>query len=251
MEDDPMPTPQETEAEVRDAVLAFFRAGSEPGMEAVDATLALLADDYTGFGTGPNDYYPDRASFGAHILRERALMPTASTFEVAWMRVRELRPGLALVAVQVRFSIAMGGQTHVVEPLGTIVLERRDGRWLFAHFHFALGNAAQQEGDTLLHALQDRNRQLEEEVARRTAELEGTLAELRATQSRLVQQEKLAGLGRLTAGIAHEIKNPLNFVNNFAALSVELADEADEALAAPTPDTAEARALLADLRVNA
>jgi C4-dicarboxylate-specific signal transduction histidine kinase len=49
-----------------------------------------------------------------------------------------------------------------------------------------------------------------------------------------VQTEKLASLGQLTAGIAHEIKNPLNFVNNFAALSVELADELGEALA-PAP----------------
>lgn len=58
--------------------------------------------------------------------------------------------------------------------------------------------------------------------------LEITLKELRATQDQLVQQEKLASLGQLTAGIAHEIKNPLNFVNNFSDLSKELVDEARE-----------------------
>ena len=55
--------------------------------------------------------------------------------------------------------------------------------------------------------------------------LETSLVELRATQTQLVQSEKLASLGQLTAGIAHEIKNPLNFVNNFADLSVDLAAE--------------------------
>ncbi|WP_165779147.1 ATP-binding protein [Rhodohalobacter barkolensis] len=60
------------------------------------------------------------------------------------------------------------------------------------------------------------------------AGIEDALAELKATQSQLVQQEKLASLGQLTAGIAHEIKNPLNFVNNFSELSVELVEEARE-----------------------
>ena len=53
---------------------------------------------------------------------------------------------------------------------------------------------------------------------------------MRAAQDRLIQTEKLASLGQLTAGIAHEIKNPLNFVNNFSAVSAELVDEMDEAL---------------------
>lgn len=60
------------------------------------------------------------------------------------------------------------------------------------------------------------------------AEVESAMNELKATQSQLVQQEKLASLGQLTAGIAHEIKNPLNFVNNFSEVSIELVDEAIE-----------------------
>ena len=64
----------------------------------------------------------------------------------------------------------------------------------------------------------------------RTKELAASLEELRAAQDRLVQTEKLASLGQLTAGIAHEIKNPLNFVNNFSSLSAELVDELDETL---------------------
>jgi two-component system, NtrC family, sensor kinase len=69
------------------------------------------------------------------------------------------------------------------------------------------------------------NVRLFNEVKARTMELAASLDDLRAAQKRLVQTEKLASLGQLAAGIAHEIKNPLNFVNNFAELSAELVDE--------------------------
>ena len=74
------------------------------------------------------------------------------------------------------------------------------------------------------------NARLFEAVTHRTEELGRSLQELRTTQERLVQTEKLASLGQLTAGIAHEIKNPLNFITNFSALSVELTDELNDVL---------------------
>jgi two-component system, NtrC family, sensor kinase len=74
------------------------------------------------------------------------------------------------------------------------------------------------------------NVRLFDEVQARTRELAASLDDLRKTQDRLIQSEKLASLGQLTAGIAHEIKNPLNFVNNFSALSRELIDELAELL---------------------
>src|SRR3981081_3329724 len=74
------------------------------------------------------------------------------------------------------------------------------------------------------------NVRLVENVEARTRELAASLEDLRTAQDRLVQTEKLASLGQLTAGIAHEIKNPLNFINNFSALSVELVDELNDVL---------------------
>jgi two-component system, NtrC family, sensor kinase len=74
------------------------------------------------------------------------------------------------------------------------------------------------------------NARLYENVEARTRELVKSLEDLRTTQDRLVQTQKLASLGQLTAGIAHEIKNPLNFVNNFSGVSAELIDELQEAL---------------------
>jgi two-component system, NtrC family, sensor kinase len=81
------------------------------------------------------------------------------------------------------------------------------------------------------------NVRLFDEVQARTRELAKSLEDLRTAQDRLVQTQKLASLGQLTAGIAHEIKNPLNFVNNFSGVSVELIDELRQALAGANLDS--------------
>ncbi|HLO89387.1 MAG TPA: AAA family ATPase [Nostocaceae cyanobacterium] len=88
------------------------------------------------------------------------------------------------------------------------------------------------ENSRLYEQLEEYNRNLEQKVEARTQELQDknqelatTLQKLKTTQAQIIAQEKLASLGTLTAGIAHEIKNPLNFVNNFAELSVELTEE--------------------------
>ena len=75
------------------------------------------------------------------------------------------------------------------------------------------------------------NARLFQEAGRARTAAEAALVDLRRAQDRLVQSEKMASLGQLTAGIAHEIKNPLNFVNNFSDLSVDLLDELQEAVA--------------------
>ena len=96
--------------------------------------------------------------------------------------------------------------------------------------------------------LANQNERLEQQVQQRTQQLQHSLTDLRATQQQLIQKEKMASLGELTAGIAHEIQNPLNFVNNFAEVSTELLAELQEAQAAG--DAREAAALAADLTRN-
>ncbi|MGB5941785.1 MAG: AAA family ATPase [Leeuwenhoekiella sp.] len=89
---------------------------------------------------------------------------------------------------------------------------------------------------------------LEGKVLERTREIEKTLTELKATQSQLIQSEKMASLGELTAGIAHEIQNPLNFVNNFSEVNVELIDEMQEEI--KKGDFEEAVAISEDIKSN-
>jgi len=96
---------------------------------------------------------------------------------------------------------------------------------------------------------------LEVQVAERTAaltaqkeELQQTVNELKSTQAQLIQSEKMASLGELTAGIAHEIQNPLNFVNNFSEVNTELIAEMKTAL--DKGDMEEAKALAEDITAN-
>ncbi|MBB4369102.1 signal transduction histidine kinase [Bradyrhizobium sp. cir1] len=124
--------------------------------------------------------------------------------------------------------------------IGTIAVTRREA----GQFPDKAINLLKTFADQAVIAVE--NSRLFNEVQDRTRELARSLDDLRAAQDRLIQTEKLASLGQLTAGIAHEIKNPLNFVNNFASLSAELTSELNEVLA-PVPLAGDVRSEVDEL----
>ena len=115
-------------------------------------------------------------------------------------------------------------------PIGVLALTRKEV-WLFSDKQIELISTFADQA-----AIAIENVRLFKSVETRTRELAESLENLRATQDRLVQTQKLASLGQLTAGIAHEIKNPLNFVNNFSVVSSELIDDLNGTLKAVSCD---------------
>jgi len=121
---------------------------------------------------------------------------------------------IALLSIPVAFAVFLGYNSGVTSS----ILKQK-----------LLENAIL--ADEKQSILASQNVTLEKQVTERTIELQYSLDSLKSTQSQLIQSEKMASLGELTAGIAHEIQNPLNFVNNFSEVSGELVTEMNEELA--------------------
>jgi two-component system, NtrC family, sensor kinase len=164
---------------------------------------------------------PDRSSvFGRAILEGRTIH-VPDLLSDPDIDQRRLRDYAGVVNIRSGLGVLLMREGAIV---GVFTVQRRDPR-PFTEKQIELVETFANQAVIAIE-----NVRLFESVEARTRELAKSLEELRTTQDRLVQTQKLALLGQLTAGIAHEIKNPLNFVNNFSGISAEMIDELREVL---------------------
>jgi two-component system NtrC family sensor kinase len=220
-----------TPTDVEPALKAIVESACEL-CEAYDAAVVLQDGEYLRFSAhhGPIPIGLEKWPINRHWTAGRAFIDQRP------VHIHDLRDEAHTELSDGReLALRMGHRTILSVPLlregdsiGAIALRRTEVH-PFSDKQISL---LQTFADQAVIAIA--NVRLFEQVQERTRELSKSLDDLRAAQDRLVQTEKLASLGQLTAGIAHEIKNPLNFVNNFSSLSAELIDELDETLA-PAP----------------
>ena len=206
----------------------------------VELAARLCEADSAAIHRPVGDSYPYVASYGLsreydEYMRKQSLVPGRGT--VLGRAVTELRPiqvndveaDPEYTMIEARkiagFRTVLGVPLlREGAPIGIIMLTRNTVR-PFTDKQIELVSTFADQA-----AIAIENVRLFESVEARTQELAKSLEELRTTQDRLVQTQKLALLGQLTAGIAHEIKNPLNFVNNFSGISAELIGELQDTL---------------------
>ncbi len=217
----------EKEKLLTDTHKKFIETGiSSP--EQLEILDDLAVSDIMGLGTTADENIFSVADLKELINRQRE---QSHGLQIKWSvkpMFRKILKGenSAVFVDNIILEIAADNNIIKMQLRYSSVMEYREDKWVVVHFHGSKPENVSTEEDTWgIEEWKKRNVELEKLVKERTAELERSLEDLKTTQSQLIQSEKMASLGELTAGIAHEIQNPLNFVNNFSEVSKELLDE--------------------------
>ncbi|QEC62245.1 hypothetical protein FRZ54_06490 [Mucilaginibacter ginsenosidivorans] len=206
---------------------AFEQAKLDRNPDQVQRATKLLTDEFLAKGN-----YKEAFDYQQITLKARdSLFSQQKTLQVQNLayneqqRIQQARAAEIAYQNRVRYYALLGVIAVFVLVAGILIY----------------ANGKRKKANTLLH---ERNAKIEAQ----SKAIEKTLADLKNTQTQLVQSEKMASLGELTAGIAHEIQNPLNFVNNFSEVNTELIEELEQEIAKGHFD--EVKAIAADVKTN-
>ncbi len=215
-------TDTKVKQEIMEVHHSFWKALAD---RDVESRFYYCADCVTFIGTGLNEKAGNKEEYAEVNKKGVNQYPEKFQMEFFWTRVSVIDT-MAWVENEVEWTQKIDEKEVKQLTRNTVVMKYLDGRWQIVHVHGSLPDYRLAGQNYIINSETIRyNQELEREVTQRTRDLNHAMENLKKTQSQLIQSEKMAGLGELTAGIAHEIQNPLNFVNNFSEVNKELIDE--------------------------
>lgn len=216
----------------------------------IDISDDLVFPDVMGYGTTKNEYIVGIDQFKQLLkegIEQRKLLKNFN-YQIKPVFIKSLGEGnTVLIVNEILLSYLLDGNEKTLDLRISTVYTRKESTWKVIHWHGSLG-MDEEDGTWHQEEWQRENEKLQKKVDEQTEELKKSLEGLKATQAQLIQSEKMASLGELTAGIAHEIQNPLNFVNNFSEVSNELIDEMIEEI--DNKDFVEVKTIAGDVKQN-
>jgi signal transduction histidine kinase len=214
----------------------------------IELRFSLCADDVTFFGTGLHERANNKEEYKKIGLIGVEQYPDPFQTKFLWKQLKVLG-NVSWVESEIEWVQEINEVHHKELVRTTTILKFEKDQWKVIHVHGSSPDYRFLNGDYMSsESTISKNKELERQVFERTQQLNESIEILKSTQSQLIQSEKMASLGELTAGIAHEIQNPLNFVNNFSEVSNELIDEMKEELDKGEID--DAKAIASDIKQN-
>ncbi|OZV69039.1 ATP-binding protein [Winogradskyella aurantia] len=216
----------------------------------LSASKDFVLPDVMGYGTTINEYITNLKEFKQLLqtgIDSREALKDFS-YTITPIFKKSLGDGNTILTVnEITLTYTLDGNKKVLGLRLSTIYVFKEAKWKVLHWHGSLG-MDEEDGTWHQEEWKRENEKLQQQVNEQTKELKKSFEELKATQSQLIHAEKMASLGELTAGIAHEIQNPLNFVNNFSEVSSELLDEMIEEL--DHKEYEEAKAIASDIKQN-